>query len=90
VAGQDGGNTAPVRDDGYGFVECMSDGDGNCYWGRLASCQQSIDNAASLTKGLLKCNRAQMYAGSGWCYRGAMALGLIREWHCALAATCPI
>ena len=75
-AGQDSGNTAPVRDDGYGFVECMSTDGANCLWGTSSACQGSIGNAANLNIKPIRCSKAAMASGAGVCYNGAAALGL--------------
>jgi hypothetical protein len=77
VASQDSGNTAPVRNDGFHIVECLSYDGTNCVWGNAAGCQASIAAIGNQTLKPIKCTKAQMAAGSGWCYNGAGALGLL-------------
>ncbi len=76
-AGQDSGNTAPVRNDGYDFLECLSTNDGvTCLWGTPTTCQGNVANAANLNIKPIRCSKAAMASGTGYCYNGAAALGL--------------
>ncbi len=73
MPGQDGGDITPVRHDGFWRVECMSADAANCFWGKPDTCATNVANAATYNLRPLKCPR---FPTSGWCYSGAVALGL--------------
>jgi hypothetical protein len=77
----DGGNVTPVRRDANGLVECMSNDANNCYWGSPSQCEAWANTAGSFTLRPLKCSRASMASGAGWCYYGAALLGLATGEH---------
>ena len=66
----------PVRKDASGLIECMSTDGGNCWWGSSSQCTTWTNTAGSYALRPGKCTRAAMATAPGWCYYGAVHLGL--------------
>ncbi len=77
MPGQDNNNTTPVRKDASGLlVECLSTDGATCSWGSATRCATLASTAGSFALKPIKCTAAAMNAGSGWCYSGAVLVGL--------------